>query len=234
MKYNYDMDTPRYIAHGLNIFQANLVDGCELKTVELIHNTLNPRQNSVIMDFGGGIGGVPRLMLEIDPTLKFLCVSNSAFQADYIQNMNHKSIAAINCDFHNVPLPDKSIDYAMFNETIGYGDLNKLLIEVDRLLKPGGSVVIKDFTLFCDDELNEMFYQVWGYQIHHFSEYKTANLNPVFADIIYNTTSDKFDCFVKNDPFMRARYMSHTQKMLERANDAKNETIILILQKGAK
>jgi ubiquinone/menaquinone biosynthesis C-methylase UbiE len=229
--YNYDLDTPRYIAHGLNIFQANLVDGNEFKTVELIHAALKPHQNSVIMDFGTGIGGVPKLMLEIDPTLKFLCVSNSKFQTDYIDAMNHKSIAAINCDFHSVPLPDNSIDYAMFNETIGYGDLPVLLQEVSRLLKIGGRVVIKDFTTYCDDELNDMFFQIWGYRLHHFSEYESVNLKPVLADVVLNTNGYKFNDFVKNDPFMRARYMSYTQQMLARAGDAANETVVLVLQK---
>lgn len=229
--YDYDIDTPRYIAHGLNIFQANLVDGNEFKTVELIHRALNPHHDSIIMDFGAGIGGVPKLMLEIDPTLKFLCVSNSKFQTNYITAMNHKSIAAINCDFHSVPLPDNSIDYAMFNETIGYGDLPVLLQEVSRLLKVGGRVVIKDFTTYGDYELSNMFFEVWGYRLHHFSEYESANLKPVLANVVHNTNGDKFNDFVANDPFMRARYMSYTQKMLERAGDAVNETMILVFEK---
>lgn len=232
--YNYDIDTPRYVAHGLTVFQANLVEGDEFKTVELIHAALNPHQDSVIMDFGAGIAGVPKMMLEIDPTLKFLCVSNSKFQTDYIDAMQHKSIAAINCDFHNVPLPDDSIDYAMFNETIGYGDLPILLQEVSRLLKVGGRVVIKDFTPYGDDELNEMFFDVWGYRIHYANEFSRPYLKPILAGIIPNVSGDKFSQFVDNDPFMRARYRSYTEAMLEAANDGRsinNEALILVFQK---
>ena len=238
MTFDYDQETPRYIAHGLNIFQAGLVDGDEFKTVELIHTALNPHHDSVIMDFGAGIGGVPKMMLQIDPTLKFIGVSNSKFQTDYINAMFHKSIAAINCDFHCVPLPDNSIDYAMFNETIGYGDLPVLLREVSRLLKVGGRVVIKDFTGYGDDELNDLFFQIWGYRLYQIADYNkvlsSVDLKPVFDPVVIDTNGDKFNEFVRNDPLMRARYASYTPRMLERFNDAlssPSKTLVFAFEK---
>jgi ubiquinone/menaquinone biosynthesis C-methylase UbiE len=144
---NYDVETPRYIAHGITIFQSKLINDSEEETVSAIYDALKPKSESLILDMGCGIGGVARLMLEIDGTLKFLGVTNSKFQVDYITNLNHPSIAAIYADFSNVPIPDESVDYIMLNEAIIFGDTQSVLTECFRVLKKGGRIVIKNFLI---------------------------------------------------------------------------------------
>jgi ubiquinone/menaquinone biosynthesis C-methylase UbiE len=237
MMIDYDLDTPRYLAHGITVFQACLVNESEFKTVELIHEKINPFDDALIMDFGCGVAGVPRYMLDINPTLKFLCVSNSKFQTDYIRDLNHKSIAPINCDFSNVPLPNNSIDFAMFNESIGYGDIYKSLLECFRLLKSGGRVVIKDFLNKGDEELTQMFFDVWGYRIH-LPEYMAlaaqhAGFEIIEIRVINEATNKKYGEFIKQDPYMRAKYTSYTPDMIARAGDSEllSKSLIMVLQK---
>jgi ubiquinone/menaquinone biosynthesis C-methylase UbiE len=230
---DYDIRTPRKLAGNIAVFQALLVDNSEEKTVNEIYQTLSPHSDSLVLDLGCGVGGVSRLMLEIDDTLKFLCVSNSQFQIDYITSLYNPSVAAINADFANLPIPDSSVDYIMLNESIGYGDLTKILSECYRVLKTGGRCLIKDFLFFEENKgYNESVLSGWGYYLHTkekflaISECVGFNKNTLTTPVC---GSKKYADFVYNDPYMRA--MFHQLGNASEAVDKDVNALFLLLTK---
>ncbi len=187
----------------MKIIQAVLVNGSEEDTVKAIYDELQCEPNSVILDLGCGIGGVAELMLEIDNSLKFLCVSNSKFQVDYIANLNNPSITSINAEFSSVPIPDNSVDCIMLNESIGYGDLDEIISECHRVLKKYGRVVIKNFLINEDDwgMVND-----WGYAPHtllEFQESAERNNMIIGGKVIENCSGVRWADFIKKSPDIR-------------------------------
>ena len=55
---DYDIETPRYLAHGIEVFQAALINNSEKETVDAIYDALIPSSNSLILDLGCGGGHV--------------------------------------------------------------------------------------------------------------------------------------------------------------------------------
>ena len=228
--FNYDIDSKRYLAHGINVFQASLLNDSEQDTVQMIHDLLQPHDDSVILDMGAGCGGVAKIMLNINDTLKFICVTNSKFQNEYIEEFKSKSIASIFCDFHHVPLPDESVDYIMFNETIGYGDLTKLIFESNRLLKKGGRLIIKDFLNYSEKDYLFTLSN-WGYKLNFIDDFKNI-LNKFSFHIhlitpIAKIASKKFFNFIKNDPYMRAKYNSDKNIKYDSCEDRIDSLVIV-------
>ena len=59
--------------------------------------------------------------------------------------MNQMGRKNILTDYHTTTLPDSCADFVVFNETYGYGNPNILMKESARILKPNGTMVLKDF-----------------------------------------------------------------------------------------
>ncbi len=158
---NYDLETPIYIKAGLNLIQSYLFSDDEFEHVKTMYSMIGPKDNSTILDMGCGTGEVSRLFKVINPTLNMIAITNSPIQKDIASK---KGVNTILTDYHNVPLPDGTADMAMFFESMGYGNNDKLLAECNRLLKPGGIVIIKDF--FGCKPGYDTYYDLWKYTFY--------------------------------------------------------------------
>lgn len=141
---NYDVETAEYLAHGLTLFQYGLFGNSELEHVQRFCELVHPR--GVVVDMGAGIGTMGKLMREVCPEVETVInITNSAEQAKIADANNERVVLS---DFHAVPeVPTSSADVVMFNESFGYGDPGTLMAESARMLKTGGMLVIKDFSV---------------------------------------------------------------------------------------
>ena len=158
---NYEIETDEYLKFGLNLFQYSLFGDTEEEHVQKFCNFIQP--HGVVVDMGAGVGSMGKLMKAVCPSIdKVINVTNSPTQAKRIVD---KQEICILSDFHSVPeIAGGSADIVMFNESFGYGDPDLLMIESSRILKSGGLLVIKDFSV------NKRLLDVidltgWGYKI---------------------------------------------------------------------
>ena len=159
-----------FLRQGAGMFVAARLAPTERGHAEAYHLFMAPAPGSVIVDLGCGSGQCGELLKEIDPSLEVINVVNDAGLIDY---MNGKGRVCVNASFEDVPLPSKIADYVMCNEAIGHGDLDNVLQEAYRLLKTGGVMVIKDFSI-TDQEKEKLDLHAWRYQARQPSEFVAA------------------------------------------------------------
>jgi ubiquinone/menaquinone biosynthesis C-methylase UbiE len=137
---DYEIETEEYLKNGIRLFQAHLLGSSELEHVVSFYHLCLPR--GVGVDMGCGIGEMGHLLRLVDPSLTVIGVTNCKAQSAYMRSIGREHIVA---DYHTVPLEDAVADFVMFNESIGYADLDKVLAESARLLKKDGKLLIRDF-----------------------------------------------------------------------------------------
>lgn len=189
---DYDIETDEYIKHGCRIFESCLLADTDQGHVSKLYEIIAPNSGDLIGDFGCGIGEVSRLMSELDDSLNFFLVTNSKRQIDLLPNGSQ--FIHYFGDFSEKSAPDESLDVAMFNQSIGYADLDKTLMSVFKALKPGGKLAILDFV--SNGSLNPENLN-WGYASNNEAAFMKCLGNAGFVDV--SITHPKF---VKNEKFV--------------------------------
>jgi len=159
-----------FIDNGSNLFNATRLAPTEQEHIEKYHAFMQPKPYSIIVDMGCGSGAAGALLQGMDPTLNIVNVVNDPALIAYMTSMRR---ICLNASFEKTPLPNACADYVMFNESIGYGDLDKVFNEANRLLRDGGVVTIKDFTVINPSASN-VFLENWNYLIRQPSEFIAA------------------------------------------------------------
>ena len=140
---NYNVETAEYLKHGLNLFQCWLLGNTEAEHVEMFCKLTQPK--GVVIDMGCGIGSMGELMQDYCASIdKVINVTNSEEQ---IRILELRNLNFVYSDFKHVHLNSEIADFVMFNESFGYGNPEDLMKEAARLLKVGGMLSIKDFSL---------------------------------------------------------------------------------------
>ena len=154
---DYEIETEEYLRHGIRLFQAHILGNSELEHAIAFYNLCMP--SGVGVDMGCGIGEMGHLLRLVDPSLTVIGVTNCEAQSRYMTSIQRDHIFA---DYHSVPLQSGVADFVMFNESIGYADLDVVLAESGRLLKKNGKLLIRDF---CNTtSTTEPFYlKSWAY-----------------------------------------------------------------------
>jgi SAM-dependent methyltransferase len=139
---DYEVKTHEYVKHGLTLFQSRLLADTEHEHIDTYADLLRP--SGLVVDMGSGIGAMGMGLQARRPEITSVVnVTNSAAQAEYIRNAGG---VVYERDFHSVPeVLDGSADFVMFNESLGYGDLPRLLAEASRMLRVGGRVAMYEF-----------------------------------------------------------------------------------------
>ena len=156
--------------NGANMFIATRLGATEQEHMKQYYNFMQPRPYSVIVDLGCGSGEAGALLQDIDPTLQVINVVNDPALIDYMTSVRR---ICIDASFEKTSLPNACADYVMFNESIGYGDLDMVFQEAHRLLKDKGVVTIKDFTVINPAE-SKVFLENWSYTIRQPNEFIAA------------------------------------------------------------
>lgn len=143
--------TAEFISRGMKLFQASLCLGDEETTCRQLHRAYRVPLGATVIDLGAGIGGVGHYFKQIDPTLQITSVTNDAAQIESMLPGSTPRFATMT----RTGLDSGIADVVMFNESIGYGDLNTNLAEAMRLLKPEGILGIK--TLFVPDHPEQTY-----------------------------------------------------------------------------
>lgn len=146
--------------NGAQMFICARLAPTEEQHAVVYHDFMRPPAGSLIVDMGCGIGGLGHYLQIIDPTLRIVNVTN---EPRLIERLKELTRYYVDASFESTGLPDGLADYVMFNESIGYGDLDALMAESARILKDGGKLIIKDFSpLRSSDEVVD--YEAWDYR----------------------------------------------------------------------
>lgn len=151
----------RFVRHGAQMFIGMRLAPTEEQHVYAYNSFMQPKHNAVIVDLGCGIGGCGHYLQQMSPSLRVINVVNEPSLIAYMQRLGRECVEA---SFENTGLPDAIADNVMFNESIGHGDLDAVLAEAARLLKPGGTLTIKDFSPL-DPAKEEIFFDEWDYRV---------------------------------------------------------------------
>jgi ubiquinone/menaquinone biosynthesis C-methylase UbiE len=128
--------------------------------------------NAAVLDAGCGIGEAARLMKTQRPDLRFVLLNVSAAQLELCPPEFDK----IECDFHNIPLHDKTFGAVMFNYSLGHGEPGLAIAEAARLLRQDGVLFIYDITGWDSTRLIESL----GYTAHRVADIWKAALSAGF------------------------------------------------------
>ena len=141
-----DASTAAGVAKGIRVFQTHRYDENDFEHVATLLEWLSPPPGARILDAGCGIGEVSRLMAELRPDLSFVLANLSAFQLSMAPTGERYQHILGDCVA--LPLPDESVDAAMFFSSLCQMDIPLALCEAGRVMRPGGTLLIVDMVRF--------------------------------------------------------------------------------------
>ena len=124
---------------------------------------MNPQPNTKLIDVASGTGDIANLFFtRSDGTGEVICVepNKEMLSRGKIKLKKYKSVKWINSSAESIPIKDNTFDYY----SISYGirnvsDINKVLKEAFRILKPGGRFMCLEFSKIDNEILNFLYKQ---------------------------------------------------------------------------
>lgn len=109
----------------------------------VIKNFIPTKPGLIILDYGAGSGLIMAEMKKINPESKYIGADVSAKALSFARKMHKKSKFLLVKDGGKIPLKNNSIDFILAADVIEHAFYTQeLLNEFNRILKPGGSVLI--------------------------------------------------------------------------------------------
>ena len=107
---------------------------------------LNPRPGSIVIDAGCGTGEMFRVLTEKDA--KVYGVNITPLHLNIAQRRTIHNAHPARADYTHLPFPSESVDHVLLSQTLCHApNQASVLLEADRVLKGGGSMVIVDTML---------------------------------------------------------------------------------------
>ena len=124
---------------------------------------MNPQPNTKLIDVASGTGDIANLFFtKSDGTGEVICVepNKEMLSRGKIKLKKYKSVKWINSSAESIPIEGDTFDYY----SISYGirnvsDINKVLKEAFRVLKPGGRFMCLEFSKIDNEILNFLYKQ---------------------------------------------------------------------------
>ena len=124
---------------------------------------MNPQPNTKLIDVASGTGDIAKLFFtKSDGTGEVICVepNKEMLSRGKIKLKKYKSVKWINSSAESIPIEGNTFDYY----SISYGirnvsDINKVLKEAFRVLKPGGRFMCLEFSKIDNEILNFLYKQ---------------------------------------------------------------------------
>lgn len=132
--------TIKVLSTGSKVFQIYLLAENEVDHCALLLKLMNPGEGEIILDVGCGVGEVAKNMHDIRPDLQFALLNSNEFQL----SLCPESMLKCHGDMHDIPCPNGVFDCVMVNYALGYADLDKVIPEFWRVLKPNGVLFVYD------------------------------------------------------------------------------------------
>ena len=126
-------------------------------------NWMNPQPNTKLIDVASGTGDIANLFLaRLNGKGEVVCVepNKEMLEEGKIKLKKNNSIKWINSSAENLPVKDNTFDYY----SISYGirnvsNINMVLKEAFRVLKPGGRFLCLEFSKIDNEILNFLYKQ---------------------------------------------------------------------------
>ena len=179
-------------------------------------NMMNPSKNQNLIDVACGTGDIGKLFLDntninnnitcVDPNKGMITKAKSKL-------INYKNISWIISKAEMLPLKDNSFDFY----TISFGlrnttDLNKVLAEAYRVLKPGGRFLCLEFSKIQNENF-EYIYKKYSKLIPLVGKYIVGKKEPydyLIKSIEEFLNQDELLELMKNNNFEKCNYRNLT------------------------
>ena len=173
---------------------------------------MNPQPNTKLIDVASGTGDIANLFFtRSDGTGEVICVepNKEMLSRGKIKLKKYKSVKWINSSAESIPIEGNTFDYY----SISYGirnvsDVNKVLKEAFRVLKPGGRFMCLEFSKI-DNEILNFLYKQYSKTIPYIGKFIVGSDKP------YKSLIDSIDKFynqkdlsklIKNNGFSNVEF----------------------------
>ena len=173
---------------------------------------MNPQPNTKLIDVASGTGDIANLFFtRSDGTGEVICVepNKEMLSRGKIKLKKYKSIKWINSSAESIPIKDNTFDYY----SISYGirnvsDINKVLKEAFRVLKPGGRFMCLEFSKI-DNEILNFLYKQYSKTIPYIGKFIVGSDKPYkylidSIDKFYN--QKELSKLIKNNGFSNVEF----------------------------
>ena len=173
---------------------------------------MNPQPNTKLIDVASGTGDIANLFFtRSDGTGEVICVepNKEMLSRGKIKLKKYKSVKWINSSAESIPIKDNTFDYY----SISYGirnvsDINKVLKEAFRVLKPGGRFMCLEFSKI-DNEILNFLYKQYSKTIPYIGKFIVGSDKPYkylidSIDKFYN--QKELSKLIKNNGFSNVEF----------------------------
>ena len=173
---------------------------------------MNPQPNTKLIDVASGTGDIANLFFtRSDGTGEVICVepNKEMLGRGKIKLKKYKSIKWINSSAESIPIEGNTFDYYSISFGIrNVSDINKVLKEAFRVLKPGGRFMCLEFSKI-DNEILNFLYKQYSKTIPYIGKFVVGSDKP------YKYLIDSIDKFynqkdlsklIKNNGFSNVEF----------------------------
>ena len=173
---------------------------------------MNPQPNTKLIDVASGTGDIANLFFtRSNGTGEVICVepNKEMLSRGKIKLKKYKSVKWINSSAESIPIEGNTFDYY----SISYGirnvsDINKVLKEAFRVLKPGGRFMCLEFSKI-DNEILNFLYKQYSKTIPHIGKFIVGSDKPYkylidSIDKFYN--QKELSKLIKNNGFSNVEF----------------------------
>ena len=173
---------------------------------------MNPQPNTKLIDVASGTGDIANLFFtRSNGTGEVICVepNKEMLSRGKIKLKKYKSVKWINSSAESIPIEGNTFDYY----SISYGirnvsDINKVLKEAFRVLKPGGRFMCLEFSKI-DNEILNFLYKQYSKTIPYIGKFVVGSDKPYkylidSIDKFYN--QKELSKLIKNNGFSNVEF----------------------------
>lgn len=133
--------------HGYTEREARRLEDQANTLTELLHHDSFWSPGDLILEAGCGVGSQTKIVAAQNPESKFISIdiSNESLQKakKLIASMELKNVTIEEADIFNLPYPDAYFDHILVCFVLEHlSNYSAALIELKRVLKPGGSIML--------------------------------------------------------------------------------------------
>lgn len=166
-----------FMSNGAFLFNATRLAPTEEEHCHIYYGFVQPKPGALMVDLGCGVGEVGAWFQKFDPSLMVVNVVNDETLIDRMISLGR---TCVNKSMDDTGLVAGMADNVMFNESIGHVSLKAAFAEAARLLKDGGTLTIKDFSI-TNPAIPDLHLGSWDYSIRQPEMFITEAYNSGFS-----------------------------------------------------